>query len=333
MSTAKPQPSGTVARLAPSPTGAQHLGNARTFLLAWLSARSSQGRLLLRIEDIDSPRIKSWAIQQALDDLKWLGLDWDEGPDRPGPAGPYLQTERLGDYRSALDDLRQRELIYPCTCTRSDVAEAASAPHWEHEGPVYPRTCTHRTVADSRSFQEVFAWRFRCLEGLWSFNDGYLGKQTCSVATELGDFIVAKKDGSPAYQLAVVADDHAMQVTEVVRGDDLLASTFRQLQLYSVFGWSTPRYYHLPLVVGPDGRRLAKRHGDSRLSHYRDLQVPPERVLGLLAHSIGLLPTCQACTASELVDSFQWDRLSRQSCWQFTQDHESWLLGKARQAF
>jgi len=327
MSTATNQPSAVVARLAPSPTGAQHLGNARTFLLAWLSARSSGGRLLLRIEDIDSPRIKSWAIQQALDDLSWLGLDWDEGPDLPGSAGPYLQTERLDDYLTALESLRTRELIYPCTCSRTDVAQAASAPHWEHEGPVYAGSCAHRMASEAPSILESFAWRFRSLEGEWSFTDGYLGRQSCSVAKELGDFVVAKKDGSPAYQLAVVIDDHAMEVTEVVRGDDLLASTFRQMQLFSVFGWPTPKFYHLPLVVGMDGRRLAKRHGDSRLSHYRELQVRPERILGLLAHSIGLLPNCDECTAEELVDSFHWDRLSRQACWQFTPSHESWLRG------
>ena len=182
-------------------------------------------------------------------------------------------------------------------------------------------------ASEALSILQGFAWRFRSLEGEWSFTDGYLGRQSCSVAKELGDFVVAKKDGSPAYQLAVVIDDHAMEVTEVVRGDDLLASTFRQMQLFSVFGWPTPKFYHLPLVVGMDGRRLAKRHGDSRLSHYRELQVRPERILGLLAHSIGLLPNCDECTAEELVDSFHWDRLSRQACWQFTPSHESWLRG------
>jgi glutamyl-tRNA synthetase len=294
------------ARLAPSPTGAQHIGNARTFLLAWLSARSQGARVVLRIEDIDSPRVKPWAAQQAVDDLTWLGLDWDDGP--------VVQTSRWPVYHALLDELKRRELVYPCTCTRSDVEAAASAPHVGQEGPVYPGTCRHRTVADAASLGDrPFAWRFRgdAAASLITYDDLVAGPQRCQVATELGDFVVGKGDGSPAYQLAVVADDHAQGVTEVVRGDDLIPSTFRQRLLYAALEWTPPRFAHVPLVVGPDGRRLAKRHGDTRLSVLREAGVPAERLIGLLAWSCGLRETTAAVTAAELLVDFTWNGLPR----------------------
>jgi glutamyl-tRNA synthetase len=284
------------ARLAPSPTGAQHVGNARTFLLAWLSARTRGLRVLLRIEDIDSPRVKPWAAEQAVDDLRWLGLDWD--------AGPIVQTTRLGVYRDLLAELQRRELVYPCTCTRSDVEAAASAPHVGQEGPVYPGTCRPRTVADAETLgAKPFAWRFRVPEsvGVMTYTDLVAGPQSCDVAKDLGDFVVGKMDGSPAYQLAVVADDHEMGVAEVLRGDDLIPSTFRQLLLYDALGWSPPAFCHVPLVIGLDGRRLAKRHGDTRLSVLREAGVPPERLIGLLAWSCGLQPTKSAIAARDLL--------------------------------
>src|SRR3569833_4349753 len=225
----RPEPAG---RLAPSPTGAQHLGNARTYLLAWLSIRARGGTVVLRVEDIDSPRIKKDADRQAIEDLRWLGLDWDEGPDRGGLAGPYVQTQRRKSYEAALGELRAAEMIYPCTCTRSDVADAASAPHVGQEPPRYPGTCSGRMAGDAESLTVPYCWRFRTSSELRSFDDRGAGTQQCSLADELGDFVVAKSDGSPAYQLAVVVDDHAMGVTEVLRGDDLLPSMFRQLALY-----------------------------------------------------------------------------------------------------
>lgn len=323
-----------VGRLAPSPTGAQHVGNARTYLLAWLSARSQQGRVLLRIEDIDSPRVKPWAVQQALDDLRWLGLDWDEGPDRPAPVSPtaafapqrYIQTQRLELYTAALETLKARELVYPCTCSRRDIESAASAPHAGQEGPVYPGTCAGRSVQDAPSCADrPFAWRLRAdqaarwLSGVagnapglnWSYHDRYAGEQHADVVRDLGDFVVAKGDGKPAYQLAVVVDDHEMGVTEVVRGDDLIPSTFRQLLLYGVFGWQPPQFAHVPLVVGPDGRRLAKRHGDTRISLLREAGVSAERLVGFLAWTCGLQEKPEPATPRALVPAFSWDKLPR----------------------
>jgi glutamyl-tRNA synthetase len=288
-----------VTRLAHSPTGAQHVGNARTYLIAWLAARSQGGRVVLRIEDIDSPRTKPGAADQACDDLRWLGLDWDEGP--------LVQTQRLPLYEQALAHLQQRELVYPCTCSRGDIERAASAPHAEHEGPVYPGTCAGRRAADAATLGErPFAWRFRASPWDWSFADRFCGKMDPEPD---GDFVVWKSAGTPAYQLAGVVDDAANGVTEVIRGDDLLASTPRQLQLYAALGLRPPTFAHVPLVVGPDGRRLAKRHGDTRLSALRAAGVSAERLLGLLAWSCGWLPEVMPVTARELVPLYRLDAI------------------------
>ncbi len=291
-----------VGRLAPSPTGAQHVGNARTYLLAWLSVRSQGGRVILRIEDIDSPRVKAGAADQALDDLRWLGLDWDEGPIR--------QTERLPLYEGALEHLRKQELVYPCTCSRSDVEQAASAPHQEHEGPAYPGTCRGRKAADAASLgQRPFAWRFRAGVRTPPFLDGFRGPTSLEPA---GDFVVWKSAGTPAYQLAVVVDDAAMGVTEVIRGDDLVPSTPRQLLLYEALGLPPPRFIHVPLVVGPDGRRLAKRHGDTRLSTLRDAGVSAPLLLGLLAWSCGWLERIEPVTLDALVPLCRLETIPRE---------------------
>ena len=300
-----------VGRLAPSPTGAQHVGNARTYLLAWLSIRSRAGRLIVRMEDIDSPRIKPGAAEQALDDLRWLGLNWDEGPDVGGPHGPYVQTERLALYRDALQRLIAAERVYPCTCTRSDIADAASAPHVGQEGPRYPGTCAGRFAREADALDQPFAWRFRTSADLRHLDDLVAGSQTCNVRKDLGDFVVSKMDGAPAYQLAVVVDDHAMGVTEVLRGDDLLPSAFRQLLLYDCFGWTPPQFAHVPLVVGVDGRRLAKRHGDTRLASLRAAGYKPEQLIGLLAHSCGLRPTSEPVRAADLLSDFDLVKLPR----------------------
>jgi glutamyl-tRNA synthetase len=297
-------PPSPVGRLAPSPTGAQHIGNARTYLIAWLSVRSRGGRLILRIEDIDSPRIKPGAALQAIEDLQWLGLDWDEGP--------IIQSERLPMYAAILDGLRVGEHVYPCTCSRSDVERSASAPHAEHEGPVYPGTCAYRREADAAGLQgRAFCWRFRTHGRICEFTDGFRGAVRVELSSVGGDFVVWKSASTPAYQLAVVVDDSAEGVTEVVRGDDLLASTPRQLLLYETLGWKAPRFVHVPLVVGPDGRRLAKRHGDTRLASLRSSGVKPEQLLGLLGWSFGWLPAIEPVTARELLPLFRLERIPR----------------------
>ena len=290
---------GIVGRLAPSPTGAQHVGNARTYLVAWLSARSRGGAVKLRIEDIDSPRIKPHAAEEALDDLRWLGLDWD--------GEPVVQSTRLPLYERALEDLKRRELVYPCTCTRSDIAVAASAPHEEHEGPTYPGTCSHRCAADAAALDregKPFAWRFRLTDSP-AFTDLFAGEQRIDLGRLGGDFVVWKSAGTPAYQLAVVVDDAAMGVTEVIRGDDLIPSTPRQLLLYAALGLNPPEFAHIPLVVGEDGRRLAKRHGDTRLQALRSSGVKPEALVGLLAWSCGWIDRPEPITARELLPRFQ----------------------------
>lgn len=294
-----------VGRLAPSPTGAQHLGNARTYLIAWLAARSQGGRLILRIEDIDSPRVKPWAIEQAVEDLAWLGLDWDEGP--------YKQTERVAYYDQALDILKRGEKIYPCTCTRSDIAIAASAPHLGQEGPIYPGTCTGRVANSIEFLPEDYCWRFRSGDQSIDFDDLVVGHQSSIPAIELGDFPVTRKGGSAAYQLAVVVDDALMGVNQVVRGDDLLPSTFRQLELYAALGYTPPTFAHLPLVVGLDGRRLAKRHGDTRLSYFRHHGVRAEQIIGWAAYSSGLIQREEELAANDLLGLFSWEKISRQS--------------------
>lgn len=300
-----------IGRLAPSPTGAQHIGNARTYLLAWLSIRARNGQIILRMEDIDSPRIKAGAAEQALTDLRWLGLDWDAGPDIGGPHAPYVQTERMALYAATLAELRAAERIYPCTCTRSDVAAAASAPHVGQEGPIYPGTCAHRRASDASALTQPYCWRFRGSDTLRTIVDRVAGERSCNVARELGDFVVAKVDGTPSYQLAVVIDDHAMGVTEVLRGDDLLPSAFRQLELYACFGWQPPTFAHVPLVVGEDGRRLAKRHGDTRLAMLRDAGVSPRALVGYLAWTCGLQAEPQSIKPHDLLATFDLARLPR----------------------
>ncbi|WP_242344689.1 tRNA glutamyl-Q(34) synthetase GluQRS [Anaeromyxobacter terrae] len=301
-------------RFAPSPSGPLHLGNARTALLSWLAARAPGGRYALRVEDLDVPRVRPGMEARILAELAWLGLDWDEGPDVGGPSGPYRQSERRPLYAAALERLRAEERVYPCFCSRAEVAAAAQAPHGpSDEGPRYPGTCRALSAAERalRARTRAPAWRFRAEPGLVAFEDGVHGPQAFDVEGSVGDFVVARADGVPAYQLAVVVDDAAMQVTDVVRGDDLLSSTARQLQLYRALGLAAPRFAHVPLVVGEDGERLAKRHGAISLAELRERGVAPEAVVGLLAELSGLAPPGARCRPAELVPGFALAQIPR----------------------
>jgi glutamyl-tRNA synthetase len=316
-------------RLAPSSTGALHLGNARTFLVNYLLARRNGWKILLRIEDIDGPRIKKGADQQAIDDLRWLGIDWDEGP--------VYQTARAPLYAAAIERLVESGHTFRCTCTRKDIETAASAPHAADGAAVYPGTCRDLRLAGDAHTPACL--RFRVPGRSVEFTDEFAGPQRFDVARQLGDFVVQKADGTPSYQLAVVVDDADAGVTHIVRGNDLLDSTPRQILLYqalfgapsaignpqSKIGNPFPHYYHLPLVVGPDGRRLAKRHGDTRLSAYRDLGVPASRVLALLARWCGL-PGARANAAADLVNAFDLAKMPRDTI-VFTNDDDQWLKG------
>ncbi len=270
----------TVGRLAPSPTGGLHVGHARTFLIAWLAAKSSGGEIVLRIEDIDTSRVRPGATEGAIADLRWLGLDWD--------AGPYVQSERMAAYREALDRLKRDDVVYPCTCTRAEIARAASAPHAEDEGPTYPGTCSNRTASDSDGLRDrPFAWRFRVGRAAVAWDDLFKGPTAIDPGRVGGDFLVARSPFAPSYQLAVVVDDLAMGVTQVIRGDDLVASTPRQILLCDALEGTAPRYGHVPLVVDAEGRRLAKRDGSIKLGTLREQGFDPRRLVGWIARSCG----------------------------------------------
>ncbi len=307
------------SRLAPSPTGAQHLGNARTYLVAYWSARAANAQLILRIEDIDSPRVKPGASEQAVADLRWLGIEWDQGPDVGGPHAPYVQTRRTRFYDEALQRLIEQDSVYPCTCTRRDIETAASAPHVGDEGPIYPGTCALWRRGHSLPEFGSYCWRFRSRSTPLSFEDTLAGQQTCTPQTDLGDFPITRKTGEAAYQLAVVVDDAAMGVTEVVRGNDLIASTFRQLELYDALGFAPPTFAHVPLVVGTDGRRLAKRHGDTRLSQYREAGMCPIEIVHWAASTAGLIseplgPTDDIANLQrQIIREFRWEAVSRET--------------------
>ena len=310
-----------VTRLAPSPTGALHLGNARTFLANWLMARQMGWKIILRIEDLDGPRIKADADREAVEDLRWLGMDWDEGP--------VYQSTRLEVYRAAIDRLLESGVVYPCVCTRKDVERAASAPHAEDGATIYPGTCRgkYKTIEEAReaSGREP-TLRFAVPNRVVVFEDGIRGLVSVDVG-KLGDFVVAKADGTPAYQLAVVVDDAEMGVSEVVRGDDLLESTPRQILIYEALGMEAkvPAYWHLPLVVGEDGKRLAKRHGDTRVSSYRELGVSAGRVLELLARWMGIEGTeAKVKSAGDLVGKVDVAKMARGPII-FTAADDRWL--------
>ena len=264
-------------RIAPSPTGYLHIGHAMTFWRAQERADASGGKLVLRIEDLDGDRCRPEFRDAILEDLHWFGLQWDEGPDMGGSFGPYIQSERREIYLAAWQRLRDAALIYPCTCSRQDVLQSAGAPHHENEEPVYPGKCRPKrpTISDAAS-PSGRNWRFRVPDGeAFQFIDRRLGPQTAIAGVDFGDFIVWRKDDVPAYQLAVVMDDAAMQITEVVRGADLLLSTFRQRLLYRALGLETPHFFHTELIRDSAGQRLAKRHDSLSLRELRQSGADP----------------------------------------------------------
>ena len=298
-----------VGRLAPSPTGALHLGNVRTFMIAWPRARSRGGKVIFRMEDLDHPKDKPGAAAQAVEDLKWLGFDWDE---------EYVQSERIDCYRQALDGIR--ELVYPCVCTRRDVESAQSAPH-AGEQLYYPGTCRGRFASWGEALASKLAstrqptanlpcWRFAVEPGtVIAFDDAFAGRYEQDVSGTLGDFPLARDEFGAGYTLACTVDDLLMGVTEVVRGDDLLAATPAQILLArelskAVDGCRLPSYCHVPLVIGRDGKRLAKRHGDTRIAAYRESGKTPEEILGFLAASCGWAEKGERVTLQDLLPRF-----------------------------
>ncbi len=318
-------------RLAPSPTGHLHLGNAWAFLLAWLSARSADGgggEIVLRMEDIDPDRSRAHDARDIIRDLRWLGLDWDEGPDIGGPHGPYTQSERLPAYARALASLEASGHVYPCFCTRKELRSLASAPHAPLSphglagdgSPIYPGTCRALSPAErsQRLAQRLAQGRPPCLrlacpdESL-AFTDLIAGPQRFSLTDCGGDFALRRSDGVYAYQLAVVLDDIAMGITQIVRGDDILTSTPRQLLLHRLFNAPPPAYAHLPLILDHEGERLAKRHASLTLATLRDQGVSPLAITGYLAHRAKLLPGPQPTHPRELLPHFDLARIPRQA--------------------
>ena len=298
-----------VGRFAPSPSGRIHLGNILCSLLAWLSVRQKDGRVVLRIEDLDTARCPRRYADQMEDDLRWLGLDWDEGPGVGGENGSYYQSERTELYQQALEKLDAMGLVYPCFCTRAEL-HAASAPHREDGQVIYAGTCRNLTAAEAaeRAAKRAPALRLRVPDEDVSFVDGHMGLYRENLARDCGDFLLRRSDGMFAYQLAVVVDDAAMGVTEVVRGADLLDSTPRQQLLYRLLDLPAPAFIHLPLLLSHDGRRLSKRNADAGLDVLRGRSTP-EEVLGKLAYLAGFNPSAEPKSAIQLLADFDWSKV------------------------
>jgi glutamyl-tRNA synthetase len=265
-------------RLAPSPTGYLHLGHARTFWIAQERAKENGGILILRNEDLDSTRFKMEFVTEMLEDLRWFGFEWSEGPDVGGKFVPYNQSERMNFYRAVLEQLRAGNFIYPCTCSRKDIQQAVTAPHTEGDEPIYPGTCRRKFSSANYNLPSAkFNWRFRVPDGeTISFTDGNCGEQKFVAGKDFGDFVVWRHDDVPAYQLACVVDDAAMQISEVVRGADLLVSTARQILLYRALGLTSPKFFHCALMLDEKGERLAKRHDALSLRTLRERGETPK---------------------------------------------------------
>ena len=288
-----------------------HLGNVFSALLAWLSVRRAGGVMVLRMEDLDPDRCRAAYAEQLADDLRWLGLDWDEGYQKGGAHGPYLQSERTARYAAAFRALEERGLVYPCYCTRAERL-AASAPHRSDGQVVYSGKCRHLTEEERARLAQTRcpAWRLIVPDQEISFTDGLQGTYRENLLCDCGDFILRRSDGVYAYQLAVVCDDGDMGITQVVRGRDLLDSTPRQLYLYGLLGLTPPEFYHVPLLLAPDGRRLAKRDRDQELGALQQ-RFTARELVGRLAHLAGLLPEAAPVSPEELVPLFAWEKLPR----------------------
>jgi glutamyl/glutaminyl-tRNA synthetase len=269
-------------RLAPSPTGFLHLGHARTFWTAYQRALAANGTLVMRNEDLDQQRSKPEYARAMLEDLRWLGIRWQEGPDLGGPYAPYEQGQRRKLYLEAWRRLVEAQVVYPCRCSRKDLARSAQAPHDEDDEPVYPGTCRPKGKITVQESPQGLNWRFRVPDGLEiTFNDGQFGPQSYLAGCDFGDFLVWRRDDVPAYQLAVVVDDAAMRITEVVRGADLLRSTARQILLYRALGLTPPAWYHCPLMMDEHGQRLAKRHDSLSLKTLQQQGMRAEDVIAI----------------------------------------------------
>ncbi len=304
-------------RFAPSPTGELHLGNIWTALLAWLQVRQAGGTFVLRVEDLDPDRSRPQLARQQMDDLRWLGLDWDEGPGTGGPHAPYVQRERTTYYAAVLDRLAAHDLIYPCYCTRAEVRAAASAPHEPEEQGGYPGTCRHLTPAErqeraARGRRPSLRIRMPGTPTPIHFDDLCRGPMDEDLASQAADFVLRRADGVHAYQLAVVVDDGMMGITHVVRGADLLSSTARQIWLHRLLGYPPPRFGHVPLLLGSDGHRLSKRHAALSIARLRTAGVSASRIIGMLACHAGLLSREEPVMPGELVGLLDLSRLPRE---------------------
>lgn len=292
------------------------MGNARTFFINWALAKKNDWSIVLRVEDLDTPRVKPGVIHQTIETLRWLGLDWD--------TGPIIQSDDLPHHRRAMESLASKRLVYPCQLTRSQIEAAASAPNEGDHETRFDRSLRASTIPTA--FHDAGTnWRLIVEPGAIEFNDTFLGDQSIDPSATIGDFVVWTRRECPSYQLAVVVDDHHQGITHIVRGDDLLDSTARQITLQRALGYSpTPTYTHLPLVRGQDGRRLAKRHGDTRIDHYRSRGTTQEHLIGLLGYWCGLTGSRTKMSPGDFLAGFDLDTLPREDII-FTPEDDQWL--------
>ena len=290
---------GTVGRFAPTPSGRMHLGNVFAALVAWLSVRHDHGRMVLRMEDLDTQRTSGEFAQVLREDLLWLGLDWDE-ETQP-------QSQRSHIYEAYFEKLEAMGLLYPCYCTRSQL-HSVNAPHLSDGTYVYTGTCRNLSKEQKAAFGRLPAWRVKVPDQEWTVNDRIQGVYTENLATHCGDFVVRRADGVYVYQLAVTVDDALAGVNQVVRGTDLLSSAPRQMYLQSLLGFPHPEYAHVPMLLAPDGRRLSKRDKDLDLGYLREHSTP-EHLIGVLAHAAGLLDAPVSISAAELAQHFSFEKI------------------------